>query len=81
MALNEDHFGPVAQVDGPAEIGLVDQHQRDDHQREHGHQTGTDQQHPRAPQTGAFRRQRTGNRGQATSRRPVNPRREKKSLK
>jgi len=71
MALNEDHLGPVAQMDGPVEVRFVDQHQRDDHEREHGDQTGADQQHPCGPQTGAFRRQGTGHRGDPTPRRTL----------
>ena len=53
-------------MNGPVEIRFVDQDQRDDHEGEHGHQTGTDQQHPCGPQTGALGRQWASNGRQPT---------------
>lgn len=59
-------------MNGPVEIRFVDQDQRDDHEGEHGHQTGTDQQHPCGPQTGALGRQWASNGRQPTPGRKFN---------
>ena len=36
MALDKDHFGPVTQMNGPVEVGLIDEHQGQCSERKHG---------------------------------------------
>lgn len=53
MALDKDHFRPMAQVDGPVKIRFVDEDQRQRHEREHGEEAGADEQYPFGPHTAA----------------------------
>lgn len=43
MSLDKDHFGPVAQMDGPMEIRFVDEDQRECHERESRKKAGAQQ--------------------------------------
>lgn len=49
MALDENHFGPVTQMDGPMEIRFVDEHQRQGHEGEGREEAGAQQDYPLGP--------------------------------
>lgn len=44
LALDEHHFRPMAQVDGPVEVCLVDEHERERHKRERREEARAEQQ-------------------------------------